>query len=522
MTGLTVSMHNYRCFDAHGATFRISPGFTAFVGPNNSGTTAALKMFHELRNIFQHGATNILQFAQHGAGMAIMGVFDQFEFFKDRKLDKPVIRLAFDSYAAPTGAASLSTAVLTATRGPQPHPVWRLELGWNRAPHPPTPNHWQMSNGMVRDSHGQLFDVAPATEWFARLSETIYIGAFRNAMHESSAAYYDLTVGSQFISAWHDWKLGNDPARAQRILDVTQDLRHIFGLSSLEINANKESSTLQVITDGRSYKLQELGSGLAQFIVTLGWTAMKSPRMVLIDEPELNLHPQLQPDFLSTLASYTRDGCVAFSTHSIGLARTMADELFAFRKEGTKATVRPFAGMRNFAEFAGEMSFSAFNELGFDQILLVEGATDVRTFQQWLRTYGKDHKIVILQLGGDGMATGGRGQEVAELLRITNKVIAIVDSERTSHGGPASARRLAFEADCKAQGITVHLTERRATENYFTSAAVQAVHGPSVGAFGPYDPAPTGWSKKRNWQVAAQMTEQDLDATDLGPVLRSL
>ena len=157
--------------------------------------------------------------------------------------------------------------------------------------------------------------------------------------------------------------------------------------------------------DGRPFKLGELGAGLSQFIVVFASAAIRKPDYIFIDEPELSLHPSLQIDFLTSLASYATEG-VVFATHSIGLARSIGDRIFSLQKKGGSVICRPFEQTPNYAEFLGEMSFSSFKELGFERILLVEGVTDVKTTQQFLRLLNKDHKVVVLPLGGDQLAKG--------------------------------------------------------------------------------------------------------------------
>jgi predicted ATP-dependent endonuclease of OLD family len=135
---------------------------------------------------------------------------------------------------------------------------------------------------------------------------------------------------------------------------------------------------------------------LVQFIVVLANAAIKRPKLILIYEPELNLHPRLQLDFLTTLASYADNG-VWFSTHSIGLARTAADRVYSvIRKGDGNSIMRPLEDNLSLAEFLGEMSFSTHRELGFDRLLLVEGPTEVKVMQQFFRKMSKDHKVVLL------------------------------------------------------------------------------------------------------------------------------
>jgi len=48
-----MKIKNYRCFSREApAEICIRDGFTAFVGPNNSGKSSLLRLFYELRNIF--------------------------------------------------------------------------------------------------------------------------------------------------------------------------------------------------------------------------------------------------------------------------------------------------------------------------------------------------------------------------------------------------------------------------------------------------------------------------------------
>src|SRR5262249_21687366 len=154
---------------------------------------------------------------------------------------------------------------------------------------------------------------------------------------------------------------------------LTEDIRHIFGFRQLEINPSPDDQTLKFLINGRSFSLPELGSGLAQFVLVLATAATKQPNFALIDEPELNLHPSLQLDFLTTLGSYCRRG-VLFATHSYGLARARAQSVYTLRNDiDAGSEIRPLESTPRLAALLGELSYSAFKELGFDKILLVEG-----------------------------------------------------------------------------------------------------------------------------------------------------
>jgi hypothetical protein len=372
--------------------------------------------------------------------------------------------------------------------------------------------------GISNQTQQPILDCSQIFGFCESLGRGIYIGPFRNAINQGSANYYDISVGDAFIKTWNSWKSGNLKTQNLAINRVTEDIRHIFELGSLEISASSDNTTLHLSVDGRPYKLNELGAGIAQFIIVLGNVMIVQPQYVFIDEPELNLHPALQIDFLTTIASYAKRG-VVFATHSLGLARSVAERIYTFQRKTGVVSVTPFEQTPNYPEFLGEMSFSGFKDLGGDRILLVEGVHDVKTAHQFLRQIRKDHKVVVLPLGGDQLARGGVELELAELKRLSKNIFVLVDSERDAATSPPAPKRLAFERVCRKLGFDICVTERRAIENYLSDRAVKIVKGSKYSGLKPYEKladSPLGWDKGEGWRIAREMESSELRGTDIG------
>jgi hypothetical protein len=187
--------------------------------------------------------------------------------------------------------------------------------------------------------------------------------------------------------------------------------------------------------------------------------------------------------------------------------------------------VRPFEATVHYSEFAGEMSFAGMRELGFETLVLVEGVTEIKTIQQFLRKLNKDHRVLLIPLGGSQMIRGDVDYELTELRRLSRRVVAIVDSELTCPDGELDNQRQAFREMCSRIGVKVLITERRAIENYFSDRAVKATFGEKYRALGFYerlsDAAPA-WSKRDNWRLAREMNIDEFIDTDLGNFLRDL
>jgi ABC-type cobalamin/Fe3+-siderophores transport system ATPase subunit len=305
-----------------------------------------------------------------------------------------------------------------------------------------------------------------------------------------------------------------------QLVGDSSELRH--GVVRSNGHRTFSLATLIAYVNGRQYGLAELGSGVAQFLILLVSAAVKRPSYVLIDEPELNLHSSLQSDFLTTLASYATHG-VVFATHSLGLARSSATSVYSLQRDADgPVSLRPFEASARPSELVGALSFTNSPALGFDRILLVESPTDGLALQQLLRRKGKDHQVLTIPLGGSTLINGSSTAELQldELKRITPRISAIVDSERLGPTDPLPAERQAFSSLCGRLGIPCHLTTRRAIENYFSQGNLDRAFGPGRTALGPYDPLPAGaWPKALNWRAAREMSDAELDATDLGPFL---
>lgn len=524
MASFQLTAKNYRCFpESDPLRIELRNDFTAFVGPNNSGKSTALRLFHELRQVLSHVAhAPHLQHLVVGnaIGLSYLGTEDPLEIFCTAN-DRP-IELQFDLPDA--GEFVVSRIVLYVDRTAPT--TWRGSVFIG-------PERVRATGGTsIGTLHGFLDErgrAIPAPQEFLGLLGAIagrglYVGAFRNAISEGAGSYFDLSIGTSFITEWHSWKTGGTRAANQAILRLTADLAHIFGYRSLEINSALNGQTLQLVIDGRPYRLREVGAGFAQFLVVLANVVIKKPEFLFIDEPELNLHPSLQADFLTTLAAQCPAG-VMFATHSVGLARSMAESIYGFRREDGLSKVRVFEQLQNLAEFLGEMSYSSFVDLGYDRLLLVEGVTEVKAVQQFLRLLGKDHTTVVLPLGGAQLIRAGVQAELAELRRVSRNVAVLIDSERANANDPLPPERSAFLQDCTALGFRAQALDRRAFENYLTDAAIKKVKGSSYRALQPFEPLSAlnpAWGKAENWRIARAMTDTDLRSTDLGLFLESI
>ena len=523
-----ITIKNYRCFeDSNPPKIEISNGFTALVGPNNGGKSCLLRLFYELRELFKS-----LSQADGNMRSALIGnprafslareILDPNEIFcrfNDRDIslifetDNPVPN------GGPDGAQIPRRLTVTVPRGTN---TWSLSIEGSTGT---LDGNGTDLNGSVVTKGDLKADITNYLEIFGQLSRTLYVPSFRNAINlGSNDPYYDIRTGQAFINAWRELKSGNNARGNEAADEITELMRVIFGYERLEINSSSDSKSMRVLIDGTSYGLHELGSGFAQFMLAHVNAATQRPTLILIDEPEISLHATLQLQFLTTLGSFAENG-VLFATHNMGLARAASERIYSLTRPASRGSeLKPLGRTPLLPEFLGELGFSSYQELGFEGIILVEGPTEIKVFHELLRKYHKDHRFVVISLGGDSLIRDGVETELSEIKRISGKIFAVIDSEKTSEDASLPGNRLGFVDVCDRVGIKCWVLKRRATENYFPDRAIKKALGAKYNELDPFErlnATELSWSKGDNWRIAREMTRNELDGTDLGEFIES-
>jgi predicted ATPase len=530
---IELTLKNYRCFpDSSPARIVIEDGkWTAFVGVNNSGKSSLLRFFYEFRPWLNEMANpnHWLDLARGTqGGVPLSGSIRDAQEVFNKHNDRPMLcEFSVTNAHSSTIPKTLPLHKVTFRILRTPH--LRVELaGLTTEPIQPFPlsgNPELTDNTVLRSDHFRV-DIGPYMEAMLLVADTFYVGAFRNLLNTGAKVdYFDIKVGDAFIKQWREMQTGNSLQQNAACEDVTAAVERLFGYERLTMQAAQTDDTLQLVIDRKPYKLHEVGAGIAQFIMVLANVAIRRPGFLLIDEPELNLHPSLQLDFLSAVGGFAKHG-VLFATHSIGLARASADRIFAVRRRAQGVSeVSEWESTRNLPELVGSLSYSGYQAVGFDTVLLVEGPTEVRTVQQFLRKLRKDHQVLLVPLGGSSFITSDRAHELDELRRITTNVHALIDSERVAAGAALAKDREAFRQTCQSLKMPCHVLEHRALENYLSDAAIKQVKGEKYRALTPFEELKKteyAWGKHENWRIASEMKWEDIENTDLGRFLQAL
>ncbi|MFC1948206.1 hypothetical protein ACFLXY_09845 [Chloroflexota bacterium] len=115
--------------------------------------------------------------------------------------------------------------------------------------------------------------------------------------------------------------------------------------------------------------------------------------------------------------------------------------------------------------------------------------------------------------------------ELQEIKRITDNISVIIDSERKNENESLSKERQSFVDTCREIDIPCYVLELRAIENYFTDRAIKKIKGKKYRSLNPYEKlndCELPWAKHENWEMARELTTEELQTTDLGTFLNTL
>ena len=507
---IEITLSHYRCFhEASPVSISLESGKTiALVGRNNAGKSALMRFFYEFRNSivnFPSGAWGNVdsEDIQTSSPQDPMlndryGVGDPLDLYPNRDASKPI-------------QFSISSEGFSCY----------FELSKPNA---------QSGHALTKRSNMHSSPLGWTAKVVEELQNTLYFGAHRNLVNEGAGGggYFDLSVGTAFTNQWDYLKNGVDAKNASSALQAERLIADLLGWPSLSINASADKKQIFLTRDGaHRYAVSELGAGISELVICIVTAAIKNPSWIFIDEPESHLHPSLQVKFVEALTSLATCG-VVFTTHSIGLARTCADSIFAVQQDVQgRSSIRSFESVSNFSQLMGELSFSQLHELGFNKLLLCEGVTEVKTLRQILRRWKLEASVMLIPLGGTSLIDAKRQYELHEFSRFGVEVFVIVDSEREEED-VSKPDREKFIALCKNLFGSKNAiqTKFRATENYFTAQAInKAMRSEKYKPLKPFQNSKEVelfWGKNQNWKIAAEMTKADWQKTDLAEFFEAM
>jgi energy-coupling factor transporter ATP-binding protein EcfA2 len=244
--------------------------------------------------------------------------------------------------------------------------------------------------------------------------------------------------------------------------DLTQIelwLQPLLGQIKLKIEFD-ETKDLEICAEaevgGRSMPLELLGTGYLQLIQIFCYILLFKPKMLLVDEPDIHLHPSVQERLATSLLQIARaQGIkIIMTTHSPFIVRgAPADTNVVWLADGQKKSDN-----RSVVELA--LGWGAF---GKKVIVVSEDATNVllkKLIRQWP---GIERAVTVLPgRGHKSLLTKDQAEELRASLGNTFKVLVHRDRDSLTDD-----EVLELKASYNSEGIRLWVTDQSDIEAEF-------------------------------------------------------
>lgn len=232
-------------------------------------------------------------------------------------------------------------------------------------------------------------------------------------------------------------------------------------------------ATINYCEYGKSLDVVYAGTGLKHFIDIFVKVTLSQASVVLIDEPEMGLHPSLQREMLNFIYELAQDKKIQFffATHSpVFLTDVNKINVFCMQNRLGKRSAS-FVSKEFLHTIWGDLGLRPGDLLQNDIVILVEGQTDIIFFEEIInRLYHEEFKdiaIGIVQYGGSAAEGIYSGK-----IKIENIVSGKSDRLwiRDRDASPSNEPSTNSKKFCNALGRhdeICHILQKREIEFYF-------------------------------------------------------
>ena len=257
---------------------------------------------------------------------------------------------------------------------------------------------------------------------------------------------------------------------------LINEIIHYFPeIASVESDRTEEDiSTLNYEEYGKKLDIIYSGTGLLHFLDVLLKITISKANIVLLDEPESALHPDLQRQFIEFLHRISGEKKIQFflATHSQVLLNYV-DLVTIYRITNKK-------GKREVSQISKDVVHTILSDLGLrasdifnqDICILLEGQSDVIFFEHIIRKLYKEEfkniAVAILQYGG-GAAEGiiSRRIEVSNIIPAQKYIFWMHDRDKKPSEEPSPNATKFKNCIEKNDGFKCHIWKKREIEYYY-------------------------------------------------------
>jgi predicted ATPase len=283
-------------------------------------------------------------------------------------------------------------------------------------------------------------------------------------------------------------------AEKEKLRRIEDFVGYCIQRTGVSIEVSYDANEILITINGLTLPLKNLGTGFEHLIMIATSALGFGDQIVLLEEPELHLHPTVQKRMMQYLWEKT-EATLVVTTHSASVLDSVPANIVHVRQEDNRSKAITVVAAQQHFEAVRDLGYRASDLLQSNFVIWVEGPSDRIYLNAWMRLAaselkeGLDYSILFyggrllshLSFGEEGLA-----EDLIQALRINRNAAVIIDSDKTTISAQINETKQRIVEEASRLGVLSWITAGREIENYVGATEFKAARSdfPSLPARG--------------------------------------